>query len=771
MIEFYSPRKRVWVKAVAIILTMSFLWYDVAMSADLFYYSAVGRSAAPRPISPEDHPLPEDSEAHDPTVSEELEYEVTNYDLLYYKRRKSIAEKLLPSKHEVDQQNRFSPAYLQEAQMKHEEVIRLKQDSEDIMWLLKKNIEPPPEDWELQKKKSGMVPQGGPEPIKYTLSDWDGEGNPQQIDIYDYEPDGSLKSITSYDISGLDADRWINAGKEMEGKDGKKFYGSTMDPDMTDLEDYLILNKMVYSGSKGEEIIDHILADYDEEGNANLVKIYDYSKISGEALDEVREYDVEGLDIDLEKERTTWDAMLTQDLLVRTTVYEGAKGEEKAVYVYDDYAVDEEGNNTPNQISIYDYEDDDEKKNLDETRGYDISELFREVDWEETLADLRSNDEDILADYKDKLISRSEFDGKEGAEKIQQTFDYDEGELIERKDFEYEEYSAQYSEHKRRKLLTTLTYDTDIELLSEEGREERGAGELTGENIFLGWDGHELIEQDFVWQDGEIVTRRDYEYDERNTLKNIFAFDVWGDEITLEEKKNKSDMKFAEDGTIDFENSDFTGILEEESDFEGRKGKELIQQNFSYVDGEIEERKDYDYEGRRLTNIYTFDLTEEEGSESAKRQMSKFARNEDGTIDFENSEFTGILEEESVFDGRRGKEQIQQSFTYEDNAITERKDYAYEGRALKNVYTFDVYDTGTEAAKREMSDIAYAEDGTIDFEKSSFSGELEEESVFDGRRGKEQIQQSFTYEDEAITERKDYAYEGRALKNVYTFDV
>ena len=108
MIEFRDPKKRFWLKTIASFLVVTFVWYDIAWAGDLFY--AYGR---PVSASADTHKIPE------PKVTQ-----VTNYDLLEYNKKQSPAEKLLPSNREREQTNSFSPGYIQEQQIKHEDIIK-----------------------------------------------------------------------------------------------------------------------------------------------------------------------------------------------------------------------------------------------------------------------------------------------------------------------------------------------------------------------------------------------------------------------------------------------------------------------------------------------------------------------------------------------------------------------------------------------------------------------------------------------------------------------
>ncbi|MDD5496542.1 MAG: hypothetical protein PHP46_05530, partial [Candidatus Omnitrophica bacterium] len=624
MIDYYpGGHRRFLLKVIAAIMIVTFVWYDIAWAGDLFYF----------------HPVPANSAKGRLDIEKSVQ-DVTNYDLLYYNKRKSAADKLLPTGKEKEQSQEFAPGYVQEQQEKHEDIIKQKQASEDMMWqmqdaLRKKLQKGGEEDWNLKKRRGGGGEKRGQEgqALKYTLSDYDEDGTPQTLNIYDYNPDGSLKSITSYDITGLDKSRWISKGQEIEDKEGKKFFGSFTGADKEGLTDDRILEKVVYTGSKGEERIDYVLSDYDEEGSPTSVSMYDYNKDGNpENLDEVVTYDLEGLDIDFSKSKDGWADLLTEDRVSKTAVYEGAKGEERVIYVLDDYFIGEDGVNRAGEMSVYDYNNDDDEKNLDEVRTYDISELSNQDNWDEIRQDLLSDDEAILDTYKDRLLTISEFSGEKGGERIEQTYYYEDGIIVERKDYEYEEYEAKYSEHKGKKLT------------------------------------------------------------------NIYTFDVSG-MASEEEKKKKSVIVRNDDGTIDFANSELNGDLVGEDTFSGSGGHEQIQQSFVYEDQTIVERKDYEYENGILKNLYTIDVIGA-GTEAEKRRKSSIVRNADGTIDYLASDLNGELAEEAVFEGARGKERISETFSYQDGQIYERKEYDYEGKRLVSIKEYHVSLLESEALKR-----------------------------------------------------------------------
>ncbi|MDP2929570.1 MAG: hypothetical protein Q8O01_05880, partial [Candidatus Omnitrophota bacterium] len=342
MIEYQTnTKKRLILKIISAILVVTFVWYDIAWAGDLYYYNLAHTAVSNPPLK-----------------------EVTNYDLLSPDKRKSDMEDLLPTGQDKDQSNKFSPGYIQEQQGKHEEIIRQKQDSEDIIWNIDQNLERKLKTEEvapeLKKKRGGGEGKAQAStslPIKYVLSDHNEKGEAQQINVYSHKDDGSLESMTSYNIRGLDQSKWIAKGKEMDGKDGQKFFGSTEEADMETLTSDHILEKVIYSGPAGSEKIDHVLSNYDASGKPWSISLYEYRKSADdkETLNETKTYNIEGSNLDTSGEKAEWIGSLNNDMLSKTTIYGGKAGEEKVSHVFDGYAKGDDNVNKPNSISIYDY--------------------------------------------------------------------------------------------------------------------------------------------------------------------------------------------------------------------------------------------------------------------------------------------------------------------------------------------------------------------------------------------------------------------------------
>lgn len=114
-------------------------------------------------------------------------------DKLFYQYKSSDVGSLLPGESEQDQSNRMAPPFLRITQRKHEEIIRTKNQIEEEMILLpdksfRDKRDKAEEALPLKKKRSAGDTPLAPEEkrIEYTLTDFDEEGNPQQISVYTY---------------------------------------------------------------------------------------------------------------------------------------------------------------------------------------------------------------------------------------------------------------------------------------------------------------------------------------------------------------------------------------------------------------------------------------------------------------------------------------------------------------------------------------------------------------------------------------------------------
>ncbi|MFH1594325.1 MAG: hypothetical protein ABID09_06480, partial [Candidatus Omnitrophota bacterium] len=523
MIEYqgFHNKRHISIKIISWVLIFSFMWNQIAYSADLFSFKPIQSPALQGALKG--------------GLVKEEGIDVTNYDLFRYKKKNSGADKLLPSLNEQTQSGQFAPNYLKRQQNKHEEVIRQKEGIDDLVEDIANRKKREEVDLPLKKKRSGPTEEPAGR-INYTLTDWDGNGNPQQINIYEYVG-AALKSVTSYDISGLDVSKWVSAGREMKGKDGDKFYGGFGAFSKDELTDDRILQKAMYFGGAGNERIDYILRNYDENGIPTEVTIYDYYKDGGgggDTLDETRTYYIANLDIDFNS--PDWQSLLSQDRLKGRTVYEGAKGDERIIYALDNYFVDDEGNNTAQTVKIYDYDKDDDK-GLDEVKVFSITGVAEE-NW--------------LREDEDRLEMVQVYDGEKDKEKIQyilSRFSFTSGAFYagERTEYEYEEGA----------LRRTKTFNTS--LLTSDQINILGTGILEETATYFGEENYEKVEHRYSLYDGDSSPRQrvDYIY-EGSSLARTKLYSISGVSIDSEE------------------------FLQEESVYEGRKGRERIVKKTVY---------------------------------------------------------------------------------------------------------------------------------------------------------------------------------------------
>ena len=321
MIEYRDPKKNIWLKAITWFLVVTFLWYDIAWAGDLFYIS--NSFAATDTSTPKSSPI-------------------INYDLLGYNKHNSSSNSLLPTSQEKEESNAFSPAYVQEQQAKHEDIIKQKQNTEDQTLMMKNAPKREDEDITLQKKRSSGSGGGGR--LSYTIQDFGTNGLPRQLNVYVYGRDGRLTDINTYDIS-KDGGLWKSGTQEIKDKNGDNLFGSykQLNPDAVPVGDALI-SKTVYSGSKGNEKIDYILSDFDVNNVATSVTESNYASAGN--LDKTQTYNITNLGLDFTTE--DWRGKLSDNRLTQTAVYTGSAGNEQVSYVLDTYLVSDFGTNDPN---------------------------------------------------------------------------------------------------------------------------------------------------------------------------------------------------------------------------------------------------------------------------------------------------------------------------------------------------------------------------------------------------------------------------------------
>ncbi|MFA6321402.1 MAG: hypothetical protein WCY36_06060, partial [Candidatus Omnitrophota bacterium] len=288
MIEWREPNNRIWLKAIASLLVITFLWYDIAWSADLFY--TFGKPAAE---STQRLPPPKDSN-------------VTNYDVLNYNQKQSIAQKLLPSNRDRAQSGSFAPGYVQEQQAKHEEIVGQKQAAEDLSWMLRNPPKRRDEEVDLKKKQGGAGMGSGStieeEDADYTLEEPDDIENPHELSL----PEDSWNQVGKYDITKMNIDELMANAEKKEDENGVSYWLGTGE---VSGETSRMIMKVIYEGTGDDKKIKEVYTGYAlrEDGTYQAKYRIDYT-YSGDNISETRKYDTSS----------------GSDRLVEKSLYEGS---------------------------------------------------------------------------------------------------------------------------------------------------------------------------------------------------------------------------------------------------------------------------------------------------------------------------------------------------------------------------------------------------------------------------------------------------------------
>ncbi|MFC1576188.1 hypothetical protein ACFL3J_00805 [Candidatus Omnitrophota bacterium] len=492
------------------------------------------------------------------------EIEVTNYDLFAYEQDPGIIPGLMRDSRDQEQTGMSASRFEKATKQKSEQVLwdNFLVENEGKLLLDNDKKKRDPATVPLKRKQGGeddkLPPARG---IYYTLEDYNTEENPMQLNAYIYEGGafgGALLEIISYDISGLETGIWTGPAEEIETEDGDTFTGSyELLTGLDFLIEERIISRTIFFGAKGEERIDYILSDYDEEGAPWKVTIYDYDMEgngSPDNLDETRTYNVWGLDIDFDSDDTDWKEFLTDDRITQRAVYEGSKDDERISYVLDSYLInDDQTENNPHRITLYDYDVDGDDA-LDETRTYCIAGLT-EDEW--------------FTEELDRLESLSVYTGEKDKERIEYTL------------------SSYFPEYYEEDAEDSTAY------LDSEGAMHIPPGHYENEygNIVLYPDQQEAVQEAAYTALYQSWERTDYFYEDGALVKTE-TYDISG--LDAEEA--------IENGT---------GILVETTFFHGDPRHERIDYSCALYDeeGNPQIKADYIYEGRALRSIETYDVT------------------------------------------------------------------------------------------------------------------------------------------------------------------
>ncbi|MDD5428364.1 MAG: hypothetical protein PHI58_03890, partial [Candidatus Omnitrophica bacterium] len=297
MIELRDPKKRIWLKVIASFLVVTFVWYDIAWSADLFY--TFGKPAVE---SVQNLPQPKETK-------------VTNYDVLEYNKKQSAAQALLPTTRDREQTGSFAPGYIQEQQAKHEEIIGQKQAEEDLSWMLRNNLKREDEDIELKKKQSGA---GG---VSYTLEDPD---QTEDAHTATTPTNDSWSETVKYNITKMNIDALMANATKKEDKNGVSYWlghGGAAD----DIDPERLIMTVVYDGTGDNKLIKTIYTGYrnNAEGKYEAKYRIDYV-YSGKDISVTKKYDVSG-GTDKLVEKSVYEGT-GDDNHIKTTVYYGEDG-------------------------------------------------------------------------------------------------------------------------------------------------------------------------------------------------------------------------------------------------------------------------------------------------------------------------------------------------------------------------------------------------------------------------------------------------------------
>ncbi|MDD5439188.1 MAG: thrombospondin type 3 repeat-containing protein [Candidatus Omnitrophica bacterium] len=298
MIEYQSIIKRsIFHKIIIWILIIIFTWEQVAYGADFAYFNPALQMTAGERLAKALFGKLKTSDD-----------EVTNYDLLYYKQRASKVRELLPSEQESDQSSTFSPYYLRKQQYTHEEIIRQKQDTEDLAWQLRKRASVP-EELPLKKKKSGGEGEPGKRP-DYQLTNPDEFDDAHNYDDFNFDsPDANanISQTTKFDITQADITHWMQNAISKTDDRGVQYWIGFGD---NEPEEERKIQVIMYFGDKDNRKIQTIFTGYRETEAGKIEAKYriDYT-YEGEAIRETRKYDISG----------------GTDRLVEKSYYEGGK--------------------------------------------------------------------------------------------------------------------------------------------------------------------------------------------------------------------------------------------------------------------------------------------------------------------------------------------------------------------------------------------------------------------------------------------------------------
>ncbi|MFH1798785.1 MAG: hypothetical protein ABH844_05580, partial [Candidatus Omnitrophota bacterium] len=537
-------------------------------------------------------------------------------DRIGYRYDYSYAKSLLDERTELDQAGRMSPAYLQNAQRKHEEIIRSKNIvEENLVYFLDNRFRNEALD-ESVPLKQRVSPDLG-KLIRYALSDFDDEGQAQQISVYSYRGNSrSLEKVISYDIRDIDREQWRRGRlEEISEKDEEKVLGSFFIEEYDDLIDELKLREVVYSVVDKKDQIDYILSDF-RMGKATEVSLYNYNE-NKKTLKDVKTYDVSLLSEKysnadwqeyMEQENQKWEEEVKANgRLTKEFAHETKDGEDRVVYALSENDAD----GIFGKLDCYDYDDNDAKE-LTAVRTYNI----KGVNWKDNLSDFRNNN----GTYNDFLISETIYTGEKDKEIIDHVLSVYSGNVGDEAYKPLERSNYVRSDEGR--LMKIETYRTT-----------GGMDVLQRVTEFMGLKGHEIIERSYDYKpDGLTIGG-----------VNIYEYEADGNKYTLDKMTRYV-------GAVD--TRDLTGAeIKSETYYAGPENREHITRSFGFntLAGEITSETKYVYEDKDLREVNTYRKNEME-STLASRMMYKGVEGQEKVERAMSYDLAGGVLSETLYD-------------------------------------------------------------------------------------------------------------------------
>ncbi|MGB3242207.1 MAG: hypothetical protein WBB66_05070, partial [Candidatus Omnitrophota bacterium] len=297
-------------------------------------------------------------------------------DIYSYKRAGGVAEEVLPDSREHDRMGRMGPKNLMRAQQKHEDLVRQRTGTEEMVGQLMRGPKEEEEDMPLKKKQSGG---GGGGRTEYTLTEPDDLIDPHLFNDLEYNQD-VLSQIDTYDITRhppINIDTWkASAKQEKDEETGLDYWVGYEDEDGP-LDDRKI-KEAVYLGGKGEEKIDHVLSGYvqDPASGTYQPKYRTDYEYAGDAISRTLKYYI-------------WN---DQEILVEEALFEGDKENNKVTRKVN---YNKETGKATSCEDFY-YEDDDVTKALRKLTSYDT----KDIEWDINSDGVLDADEDLDGDGK-----------------------------------------------------------------------------------------------------------------------------------------------------------------------------------------------------------------------------------------------------------------------------------------------------------------------------------------------------------------------------------